>query len=84
LLTGCICWAGCAIFGAGLGLLPGGWVLRAFNDPDYIESYDDGTRHYLKKIVENENRWLRVVVNVDVIPNKGVTAFFDRRLRGKA
>jgi hypothetical protein len=60
------------------------WVLRAFNDPDYIESYDDGIRHYLKKIVENENRWLRVVVNVDVIPNKGVTAFFDRRLRGKA
>jgi len=26
LLTGCICWAGCAIFGAGLGPLPGGWV----------------------------------------------------------
>ena len=25
-MTGCICWAGCAIFGAGLGLLLGGWV----------------------------------------------------------
>jgi hypothetical protein len=35
------------------------WVQQAFNEPDYIESYDDGTRHYLKQIVENENRWLR-------------------------
>jgi hypothetical protein len=59
------------------------WVQRAVNNPDYIESYDDGTRHYLKKIAENGNRWLRVVVNIEELPNKGVTAFFDRRLRGK-
>jgi hypothetical protein len=61
-LLGGLCHFWCRV-----GPLPRGWVLRAFNDPDYIESYDDGTRHYLKKIVENENRWLRVVVNVDVM-----------------
>ncbi len=37
----------------------------------------------MKKIVENENRWLRVVVNVEKIPSKAVTVFFDRRLREK-
>ena len=59
------------------------WVQRAINNPDYFESRDDGTMHYLKKIIENDNRWLRIVVNVQDIPNKAVTAFFDRRLRGK-
>ncbi|MEE9905308.1 MAG: DUF4258 domain-containing protein [Chlorobium sp.] len=63
--------------------IEGSWLQRAFKDPDYIESCDDGTRHYFKKISENENRWLKVVVNVDQIPYKGVTAFFDRRLREK-
>jgi hypothetical protein len=58
------------------------WVQRTVNDPDYTEGYNDGTRYYLKKIVENDNRWLRVVVNVKDVPNKGVTAFFDRRSRG--
>ena len=60
------------------------WVHRAINEPDSTENHDDGaTIHYLKKIVENDNRWLRVVVNINDVPCKAVTAFFDRRLRRK-
>jgi hypothetical protein len=57
------------------------WVQRTLDAPDETEEHDDGTRHYLKRIPEFENCWLRVVVNVVKQPKKGVTAFFDRRLR---
>jgi hypothetical protein len=57
------------------------WVQRAIDSPDETEEHDDGTRHHLKQIPEFGNRWLRVIVNVTKQPPKGVTAFFDRRLR---
>ncbi len=57
------------------------WITCAMEKPDKIEDHDDGTRHYLKQIAEYGNRWLRIVVNIEVNPNKKVTAFFDRRLR---
>ncbi len=59
------------------------WVERCKNNPDLIEDHNDGTRHYIKKIPEFENRWLRVIVNINVDPNKEITVFFDRRLRAK-
>lgn len=59
------------------------WVKMALNKPDLIEKQDDGTIHYIKQIEDYDNRWLRLVVNEDVDPAKGVTAFFDRRLRKK-
>ena len=58
-----------------------GWVDRAMREPDRTEDHEDGTRHFIKQIPEFQNRWLRVVVNVVVEPEKKVTAFFDRRLR---
>ena len=57
------------------------WVNLAENNPDSIEDHEDGTRHYIKKIPDNDNRWLRVIVNVISEPNKEVTVFFDRRLK---
>ncbi|MCF7838725.1 MAG: DUF4258 domain-containing protein [Candidatus Marinimicrobia bacterium] len=57
------------------------WVDAVLEHPDQTEDHDDGTRHYIKQIPECENRWLRIVVNVVVFPEKRVTAFFDRRLR---
>lgn len=57
------------------------WADLAVESPDRIEDHEDGTRHYLKQISEFENRWLRVIVNVVNVPEKRVTAFFDRRLR---
>lgn len=59
------------------------WVTRTVDEADKIEDHDDGTRHYLKQIVEHENRWLRIVVNINEHPNRKVTAFFDRRLGRK-
>ena len=59
------------------------WVQRAIDVPDETEDHDDKTRHHLKQIPEFGNRWLRVVINVTKQPKKGVTAFFDRRLRRK-
>jgi hypothetical protein len=59
------------------------WVEDAIKIPDRVEEMEDGTRHYLKQIAENENRWLRVIVNVKEKPNKKITLFFDRRLRRK-
>ena len=38
----------------------------------------------VEKIDENNNKWLRIIVNVQEEPKKIVTAFFDRRLRRKA
>jgi hypothetical protein len=57
------------------------WVNAALESPDRTEDHDDGTRHFIKQIPEFGNRWLRVVVNVIVFPERRVTAFFDRRLR---
>jgi hypothetical protein len=54
---------------------------RTTNDPDRREDHQDGTRHFIKQIPEFGNRWLRVIVNITVAPEKRVTAFFDRRLR---
>lgn len=57
------------------------WADRAIETPDRIENHEDGTKHYIKQIPEYGNRWLRVIVNVTSMPEKRVTAFFDRRLR---
>ena len=57
------------------------WVNAALENPERMEDQNDGTRHFIRQIPEFDNRWLRVVVNVIVFPERRVTAFFDRRLR---
>jgi hypothetical protein len=59
------------------------WAEQAIAAPDKIENRKDGTCHYIKQISDYENRWLWVVVNANVNPNRAITAFFDRRLRRK-
>jgi hypothetical protein len=59
------------------------WVDKAVNEPEKVEDHEDGTRHFLARIQKHGDRWLRVVVNIHVRPSRAVTAFFDRRLRGK-
>lgn len=56
------------------------WVDRTLTEPDQIETHEDGTKHYLKRIRQYDNRWLRVVVNHESEMPRAVTAFFDRRL----
>ena len=59
------------------------WVDSTLKQPEKIEDRIDGTKHFLRKIKDYDNRWLRVIINVKVNPNKAITVFFDRRMRGK-
>jgi len=61
--------------------IPEELVWRALKSPDRQESAEDGNMHYVKSIPERGGRFLRVVVNPRVSPNRVVTVFFDRRLR---
>jgi hypothetical protein len=63
--------------------IPQEWIERCLNNPDALDDCPDGTRHFIKQIPEFEDRWLRVIVNMNATPPKGVTLFFDRRLRKK-
>jgi len=59
------------------------WVDKGINEPEKVEEHADGTRHFLRRIEEHDNRWLRVVINIQVQPHRVVIAFFDRRLKDK-
>ena len=59
------------------------WVDETLEKPDKTEEHEDGTVHFLKKVQDRDNRWLRVIVNNTSLPKKLITAFFDRRLKRK-
>ena len=61
------------------------WIDRCLSAPVRIEPdpADAALTHHLLPIVENDGRVLRVVYNHSAKPVHGVTAFFDRRLRGQ-
>ncbi|MBC7263427.1 MAG: DUF4258 domain-containing protein [Chloroflexi bacterium] len=63
--------------------IPVEWIWRTISSPNRIETSADGSIHYIGAISEHEGRFLRVVVNPYVKPNRIVTVFFDRRLRRK-
>lgn len=55
------------------------WVWEAVKNPDGKETQTDNNTHYFKRIPENGNRVLHVVVTLDTLPERVVTVFFDRR-----
>lgn len=59
------------------------WITRTMKTPQLVEDAADGTRHFLARVPEQEGRVLRVVVNTQVDPPLVVTAFLDRRMRGR-
>jgi hypothetical protein len=59
------------------------WIRRTMTTPQLVEDAADGTRHFLARVPEQEGRVLRVVVNTRVDPPLVVTAFLDRRMRGR-
>ncbi len=63
--------------------IPVSWVeLTLLNAERVVANADSyGNTHYLMRIEVAENRWLRVVVNPNVSPQKIVTLFLDRRLK---
>ncbi len=59
------------------------WVEQTLREPEKVANPADGTKHFFRRISEYSYRWLHVVVNVAVEPNKAITVFFDRRMKGK-
>lgn len=61
------------------------WVGRVLSAPERVEQHasDPALRHALARIAERGDRVLRVVYNASVNPPRVVTAYFDRRQRGK-
>jgi hypothetical protein len=65
--------------------IPQEWVARVLGQPMRLEAdrYDPTLRHALAAIPENDGRVLRVVYNDTVRPWQVVTAYFDRKERGR-
>jgi hypothetical protein len=60
------------------------WVRITLEDPQ-LRTWDpeDSTiERFFRKIPENQNRILRVVVNTQVAPWRVVSVFFDRTMKG--
>lgn len=59
------------------------WIEATLNTPDQtiLLADEHGNTHYLKQIAEFGDRFLRIVVNPQVEPNRIVTLFFDRRIK---
>jgi len=62
------------------------WVERVLVKPEQIEAdnADPLLKHAIARIPERDGRALRVVYNASVDPIRVVTAYFDRRQRGKS
>ncbi|HZQ72192.1 MAG TPA: DUF4258 domain-containing protein [Burkholderiales bacterium] len=65
--------------------IPTTWVIRVLAAPERTERdrSDPELMHALGRIAERDGRVLRVVYNALVQPPRIVTAYFDRRERGK-
>ena len=61
------------------------WLQRALAAPDRCvpDQVDADLEHRLAVIPEFGNRVLRVIVNTRVVPQRVITLFFDRRMRGR-
>jgi hypothetical protein len=59
------------------------WIEDTLVNPQQTlpQADSQGNTHYLKQIPQFDNRWLRVIVNPTVEPNRIVTVFFDRRIK---
>ena len=59
------------------------WIEQALDFPDRVEQdkKDCDLRHYLRRIIENKDKILRVVINDRAAPIKVVTAYFDRTIK---
>jgi hypothetical protein len=61
------------------------WLERALARPSLIEpsTTDPELESRLAKIPEYGDRVLRVVVNTQVVPERVVSVYFDRKMKGK-
>ena len=61
------------------------WLERALSEPELKQPdpADATLERRYRKIPEHENRVLRVVVNTTVAPERVVSVYFDRTMKGK-
>jgi hypothetical protein len=61
------------------------WVARVIDNPALTEPdrLDPQARHALAAIPEHGDRVLRVIYNPSVTPWRVITAYFDRRMKGR-
>ena len=61
------------------------WIEITLSAPQRVELdlKDPNLRHALAAIAECDKRVLRVIYNVTTNPNRVVSVYFDRKLRGK-
>lgn len=59
------------------------WIQRVIESPEkvVVDADMDKNTHYIGRILENGNRFLRVIVNPHKAPKVIVTCFFDRRIK---
>ncbi len=65
--------------------IPVEWLERTLAAPQWREpdELDSDLEHRLAEIPENDHRVLRVIVNARVTPERVVTLYFDRKMRGR-
>ena len=65
--------------------IPAEWMERVLTKPALVESsaQDTTVESRLAKIPEHGDRVLRVVVNKTVVPERVVSVYFDRTMKGK-
>ena len=65
--------------------IPLEWLERTLHDPELRrpDLVDPTLERRYRKIPEHENRVLRVVVNTTVVPERVVSVYFDRMMKGK-
>lgn len=61
------------------------WMERALSNPELVQPdpEDKSIERRFRRIPEYGDRILRVAVNTTVDPNRVVSVFFDRRMKGK-
>jgi hypothetical protein len=65
--------------------IPIEWMERALSAPELVlpDPEDATVERYFRRIPEHGGRVLRVAVNTIVEPNRVVSVFFDRTMKGK-
>ena len=65
--------------------IPLAWVERTYHQPELCQpdENDATVERRFRKIPEYDDRVLRVVVNTTVEPNRVVSVYFDRQMKGK-
>lgn len=65
--------------------IPLDWMERTLREPELTKAdgNEEGVHRYFRRIQEHENRVLRVAVNRMVAPQRVISVYFDRAMKGK-